>query len=232
MLSYSLFAFGRENHPFPIERDSIMSQAEPSAPAPNAASKNVPDGLAKGILGFVLGAGVTFLGMHFYGPREEVVQSPPPANMVMPTNPGGPAGGSGPAPGDNSTAAQFKGTLSAFVGKLELLSRDNFALHLEFDKDQAAEIAAQLSALQAAKTLTAEEAGARLEKLQATLTPAQKSIVDGIDFHRPADGGGPPMAAAAIDENPFAQEANEKRLKDLLARLKPADDSESKPADQ
>lgn len=209
-----------------------MSQTERPGSNPKGNSGNVPDGLAKGILGFVLGAGVSFLGMHFYGPREYIripqpAQEPPGEGAVL-TMPGStpganaagpPAGGGGPGGGAG------KRNLAALVGKLELLSRNDLRLHVDFAPGQAGKIAAELADLAAAQTLTADEAQSRLEALETSLTPEQKQIVDsiGMPFNRPAAGGpGGGMQAPAPDENPFTQETNEKRLKELLERLKPA----------
>lgn len=205
-----------------------MSQAE--RPESNPKGK-VTDGLAKGMLGFVLGAGVSFLGMHFYGPREYIrvpqpTQEPPGERAVL-TMPGSTPGGNvaGPPAGGGAANGAGKRNLTALVGKLELLSRNDLRLHVDFEPEQAAKVAAELAELEAAKSLTADEAQSRLEALEASLTPEQKQIVDsiGLPFNRPAGGGpGGGMQGPAADENPFTQETNEKRLKELLERLKPA----------
>ncbi|HEV7223596.1 MAG TPA: hypothetical protein VGN42_12895 [Pirellulales bacterium] len=211
-----------------------MSQAAHS-PAPKPAPNSVPDGIAKGILGFALGAGLTFLGMHFYGPRIEhtsVEMSGAPsmgAGGMVPATPsmgggGGEMGGAGG--GGGGAAATGKRDLTALVGKLELLSREDLKLHLTLDADQSAQVAKELAALDTAETLTAEEAQEHLDVLEALLTPQQKAAVDAIGLPRPGGGGGGMggggMGAPAPDQNPFAQEANQKRLQDLLGRLKPA----------
>ena len=218
-----------------------MSQAENEkpSPAPKARAKKVPDGIANGVLGFALGAGVTFLAMHFYGPRVLVFSPPPPADMGLTPDGvgltpdgGGPGGGMGGAlvnaAGGGNPGAAGKHGLTALVGKLELLSREKLNLKLKLDSDQAATIAAELAQIQAAKTLTAEEAQSHLEALESLFTPEQKETVDSIHLpaDRPAGGTGTGedggMVGPADDENPFAQEANEKRLKELLERIKPA----------
>jgi hypothetical protein len=244
MFLHPLFAFVREDHLSPVERVPIMSQADSPAPTPKAVSKNVPDGLAKGIIGFVLGAGVSFLGMHFYGPREYISVMEPSANLpgiqagpgigaAPPSLGGGMAGAAGGNPGapQNGSGAAGKRNLTTLVGKLELLSRDDLKLHLQFDNEQAAKLAAELSELRTAQSLTSEEAVSRLEKLQAMLTPEQRGIVDAIGLPRAA-GGAPPTGRQAPDENPFAQESNEKRLNDLLGRLKSTGGETTKPAEQ
>ena len=203
-----------------------MSQAERPESSPTG---NVPDGLAKGILGFVLGAGVSFLGMHFYGPREYIrvpipTEQPPSEGAVL-TMPGSTPGGTaaGPPAGGAVANGAGKRNLTALVGKLELLSRNDLRLHVDFEPEQAAKVAAELAELEAAKSLTADEAQSRLEALENSLTPEQKQIVDsiGMPSNRPAGGGpGGGMQGPAPDENPFTRETNEKRLKELLERLR------------
>lgn len=91
-----------------------MSHAVNPSPAPKGASKNVPDGVAKLILGFVLGAGVMFLGMHFYGPREYIRVPLPAGNppgegerLSMPGGvPGAPPTGGGAGSGESPTPGE------------------------------------------------------------------------------------------------------------------------------
>lgn len=179
-----------------------MSRADnPSPPlSPKSGRNQVPDGIAKGIIGFVIGAGVSFLGMHFYGPREkfDVPSNVPVQPNIMP--PGGmpPGGGMG---GEMVGGGSGERGLAALIGKLELLSRKDLHLHVEIEPDQAAKVAAELEKLDEAKRMTAEEAQTRLEALEALLTPEQKEAVDAIGM-------------------PFTPETSAKRLKDLLGRLK------------
>ena len=177
---------------------------------------SIPDGIAKGIIGFVIGAGVAFLGMHFYGPREKWdVSSNVPIQIGGEMPPGsGPPGAAlpGGAPPTDGMNAAMRGDaaggdsesrdLYALVDALELLSREGLEMHLEFDRDQATKIAAELESLEAAKTMTAEEAQRRLAAIKALLTPEQAAAVDAI-------------------RTPAA-ETSEKRLNELLGRLKPA----------
>lgn len=228
-----------------------MSEASHPSTPPKAKPAQISDGIAKGIIGFVIGAGVSFLGMHFYGPREKFdvpsdvpaqAASPPPGGAAPGGGMGGaaaggamtpPAGGMG-APGGGMGGAAGKRNLTALVGKLELLSRDKLNLHLTFDGEQAQKISAELANLESAKTLTDEEAQSRLEALEASLTPEQKETIDAIGLPRPPGGGpgaGGGMGAAAPDANPFVQETNEKRLKDLLERLKSTSPEKAKSAD-
>jgi hypothetical protein len=164
---------------------------------------------------------------------------------------GGMGGGGGGA------AAAGKRNLTSLVGKLELLSRANLKLHVELDPDQVKNIAEQLAALDAAETMTAEEAQSHLESLEALLTPEQKETISliGLPGGGPGGqrgGGGPPgpggagpggpggppggppmmgmmmgMGGGPPDANPFAQETNQKRLRDLLTRLQPSSGGEA-----
>lgn len=190
-----------------------MSESDRAPAPPKSTSGGISDGLAKGIIGFALGAGITFLAMHFFGPRQVVSEYiDAPINMAPPTVPSGPDGeGGGPPGGDLN-----KRKLAAIVGGLELLSRQNLDLHLQIEKEQAAQIAAELGELREAKWLTANEAQSRLEKLDSLLTPQQKEKLASVEQ---AAGEGD----AAGGQNPFTQEANLKRLNDLLDRLKPDD---------
>jgi len=81
-----------------------MSEVTNPSPAPKGGSKSIPDGIAKGIIGFVLGAGVMFLVMHFYGPREKIDYVPPPPDQPQFFGIGGPPA-AGPAAAPDSAAA-------------------------------------------------------------------------------------------------------------------------------
>jgi hypothetical protein len=112
--------------------------------------------------------------------------------------------------------------LTSFVGKLELLSRPKLDLHVELDQDQSAKIAAELLKLDAAKTLTFDEAQDQLIALDALLTPEQRQILDAISMPRP--GGNMAMAPVpevSPDENPFVEQIHQDRLRDLIDRLMP-----------
>lgn len=54
-----------------------MSHDVQPSPATQA-SKNVPDRIAAGILGFVLGAGVMFLALQYFNKPPQPAPSPPP----------------------------------------------------------------------------------------------------------------------------------------------------------
>ena len=134
-----------------------------------------------------------------------------------------------------------KRSLTTLVGKLELLTRGN--VRIELDADQAAKISAKLAELDATEKMTADEAQKQFEELEAMLTPEQKETIEAVGLPgggrggrggRGGPGGGPGAPGGGMgmmmgrggppadnDENPFRQEANDKRLQDLLARVKP-----------
>jgi len=173
-----------------------------------------------------------------------------PAGGTPPAGGGGPpmmgmGGGFG-----GGGAGGGKRNLTALVGKLELLSRPNLHLHMELDAEQAKNIALRLEELDKAEKMTGEEAQSHLDVLEDLLTAEQKETLNliGLPFGRggggggrgaagrpgggrpPTTGGGPPagggppmmgMGGGPPDENPFTQETNQKRLRDLLGRLSP-----------
>lgn len=143
---------------------------------------------------------------------------------------------------------QEKNNLTNLVGKLELLTRET--LHVDLDPEQTGKIAEQLAKLDQAEKMTTEEAKEHLATLEAMLTPDQKTKLDaiGLPFRRPGGGGGGPGGGpggpggpgggpggpmmsgpmgggGAEDENPFKRETNQKRLRDLLGRIKPNEPS-------
>ncbi len=233
-----------------------MSDSANVCTTQGAASRSCPGWIAGGILGLaaglVGGALLLIYGYGFRSPEWSVRTSnipgagggdaPPTMGMgggMMMGMGGGPGGG-----------ANGKRSLTALVGKLELLSRPDLTLRVELNAEQTEKVAAELAALNEAEKLTDDDAQSRLEVLEALLTAEQKAAIEAIGLPRPGAGGppggapgaGPPGAAppmmgmgmpgggggmmgmggGAPDENPFAQETNQKRLKDLLARLKPA----------
>ena len=215
-----------------------MSETTPTAAEKNALSKPLPVWLGAGVVGLAAGAGVMLLAMHGFGYRVQPPAPPAPAVAM------GGGGGGMMGMGGGGGGARGKRNLTSLVAKLELLTGGS--LHVELDSDQATKIAAALKQLDQAEGLNDEAALAQLQSLEAMLTPEQKAVVDSIGLPfggRP--GGGMPSAAAPSgsatggtsvappmmmgmgsgvppdpNENPFHQEVNQKRLRDLLARLK------------
>ena len=141
---------------------------------------------------------------------------------------------------------QEKTNLTSLVGKLEILTRES--LHVDLAPEQTGKIAEQLAKLDQAEKMTTEEAKEHLANLEALLTPDQKATLDsiGLPFRRPGGGaggasgpggpGGPggampgPMmgggsmgGAGSENDNPFKRETNQKRLRDLLTRIRPSE---------
>lgn len=161
-------------------------------------------------------------------------------------------GGGGMGMGSGGGGGGGKRSLTQLVGKLELLSRPNLNLQVQLDEEQATRIAAKLAELENMEKMTADEAQDQLSALEELLSDEQKSTLGLVGLPPPAraGGGGPPGAGAPgaggppaaggppgmggmgppPDENPFTQEANQKRLKDLLGRLSPeSGDKETPP---
>lgn len=224
----------------------------PAAPA----AKSMPVWFIAGILGvFIGGAGGMLLAVFGYNYRMKQLKAPdlsafgaggpgafapgaPGPGMGMPGMAGPGMGG----PGMGGGGPSGKRNLTAFVGKVELLSRPNIQLTL--DAEQQAKLAAELATLEQAEKMSDEDAQKHLDALEALLTPEQKEGLDAISLPRRGGGGGGPMGGGggmmgggpmggamgapggmpgggATDENPFAQETNQQRLHDLLARLQP-----------
>jgi hypothetical protein len=234
----------------------------PAAPA----AKSMPVWFIAGILGvFIGGAGGMLLAVFGYNYRMKQLKAPdlsafgaggpsafapgaPGPGMGMPgmAGPGmGMPGMGGPGmggPGMGGGGPSGKRNLTAFVGKVELLSRPNIQLTL--DAEQQAKLAAELATLEQAEKMSDEDAQQHLDALEALLTPEQKEGLDAVSLPRRGGGGGGPMGGGGMmgggamgggamgapggmpgggapDENPFAQETNQQRLHDLLARLQP-----------
>ena len=178
-------------------------------------------------------------------PAGGMPQGGPPAGMMGGGMMGGGMMGGMGRGGFGGGGPQGKGRLTQLVGKLELLTRSN--VHIELDADQSQKIAAKLAELDKAENMTDDEAQKEFDELEGMLTSGQKEAVDAVGLPGGRGGrggrggggrggpggggpggmmgrGGPPGAGqggGSEDENPFQQEANQKRLHDMLARLKP-----------
>jgi hypothetical protein len=228
---------------------------------PSLLRRPMPVWLAATILGALLGGGVTFQVMRAVGYE---LSDPNKSNSPMAGGPnmmpgmGGGGGMMGMMGGGmmGGGGAREKRSLTALVGKLELLSA---GLQFELNPEQAQTIAAKLIELEQAEKMTNDEAKAHLDAIEELLTEEQKATLAAIELPRGGSSGGrgmgggmmggaggPPTGAAAMspggggpppgmmgggmvggggpppDENPFEQEANQKRLRDLLDRLRPS----------
>ena len=70
-----------------------------------------------------------------------------------------------------------KRNLTALVGKLELLSRDDLKLHVDLDAEQSKNVAAKLDEISKSENMTAEEAQSHLDALEGMLTAEQKTTM-------------------------------------------------------
>jgi hypothetical protein len=229
----------------------MSDSTDVSAPAVPAA-RSMPAWFVAGILGvFIGGAAGMLLAVFGYGYRMKQIKPPNGAALgglgapgmgppgMPPPGMAGPGMGAPGMGGPGGGGPSGKRSLTAFVGKVELLSRPNIQLTL--DADQQAKLSAELAALEKAEKMTDEDAQKHLEALEALLTPEQKQGLDAVSLPRRGGGGGGGAGGGGAmgapggmpgggpsDENPFAQEINQQRLHDLLARLQPG---EAKPAD-
>jgi hypothetical protein len=110
--------------------------------------------------------------------------------------------------------------------------------------EQVGKVGEVLAKLQSAEKMTADEATAFQKSLEELMTKDQTEVLNQIGLPMGGGGGrgggggggggmmggggggmmggGGGGGGANQDENPFTQETNQKRLKDLLERLKPA----------
>lgn len=210
----------------------------PDVSTGNAKSNALPAWISSGVIGIALGAGAAVLVMQSVKPPTKSTGSASPPAMAGGGAPMGMGGGGGGGGG----GANGKRALTTLVGKLELLSRKNLKLHVDLSDEQAKTIAAKLEEFDKSETMTADEAQASLDSLEALLTEDQKDAVNAIGLPfggggrggRGGGGGGAPAGSSAPamgggapgggnpNENPFSQEANQKRLRDLLTRIAPS----------
>ncbi|HVC98859.1 MAG TPA: hypothetical protein VND64_34660 [Pirellulales bacterium] len=157
---------------------------------------------------------------------------------------GGGSGMMGGGTGDVGGARE-KISLTSLVGKIEFLTR----LQFELDPGQSLRITATLAELDRAEEMTCDEANAHLNTIHEILNQEQKTTLAAMESFRgetssgrgmdgiggaaggPAGGVSPPGmmkggmmggGGSPPDENPFVQETNQKRLRDLLDRLRPS----------
>lgn len=220
--------------------------SDSQSPAPSGAqddSRGVV--MASAFLGVLIGAAGTFAGIfgtgyHLEKPLDPAAIAAANVSQANPAPPAGAPGMMGPPPGMGGPmmgggGARGKRNLTQLVGKLELLTRGK--LDVALSPEQTAKLSPLLAELNGSDKMTADEAQERLDALEGLLTSEQKEIVESIGLPfggrgglggrgggmggmmgggMPGMGGGPPD-----DENPFKQEANQKRLHDLLTRINP-----------
>ncbi len=144
---------------------------------------------------------------------------------------GGPGGGGGPR------KVPPKRQLTMLVSKLELLTGD---IALSLSDDQAAAICEKLAEVEAAETMTDEEAQEKHDVLLAILNEDQKAKSEKIRLPRPPRGGGgsPGGMPEPEDENanPFKEGPNAEAAAALSERLggkkaQPLEDAPKEKAD-
>lgn len=208
-----------------------MSDPTSTSRAEAAATNSISEKLNAGIIGLALGAVATFLAMIYGGyrldsqnapGRDEAGQAPPAA---MPDAGFADPEARGPGPMYNR---RIRRQLASLVGKLDLCSREDLRLAIKFNAGQAKELATLLPQLEAAETMTEEEAQSYLEILQALLTGEQSNILDMIELPNPLDAALIGMPPPPPQESPFAHGTARNRLQALLGRLS-ADSADKDP---
>ncbi|HUY33747.1 MAG TPA: hypothetical protein VMV69_13435 [Pirellulales bacterium] len=155
----------------------------------------MPAWLAAIIVGIALGGGVTYQVMRAVGydlPDPNKNNGPPADMQAMMSRMGG--GGAGMMGGGGGGmggmmgggGARGKRSLTALVGKLDLLSK---GLHIDIGTEQAEKIAAKLADLDHTKQMTDDEAQKHLDAIQEVLTEEQQATVAAIELPRGRSGG-------------------------------------------
>lgn len=118
-------------------------------------------------------------------------------------------GGAGPSP---------QTQLATLVSKLDLLTHKPLAVSL--DTEQKKKMRESLDKLDSEKSLSDEQARAKLDDLRKILTEEQRKTLGDAGFRWPAQGGAAPGAATEAPPNPFSDGENKDHLKSLLAEMK------------
>ena len=138
---------------------------------------------------------------------------------------GGGAGGGGGMGGGVGGGGAAR-NLVTMISKLDLVTQ---GVRIELNGEQLASLAALIADLDETSEISDDEARARLDEIEKLISDDQKKVLESIDLPRPR--GGSMMAAVASggarqgptqNTNPFSQEENAGRLKNLRERLKPA----------
>jgi hypothetical protein len=230
-------------------KETMMAYRYEMSPSVGEQSSSLAVLASTGILGFVLGACVTFMVMQPIGTEQSKDANF--SQQLAAQTPTDVMGGDSIAASQMSAAdlnlrgrggrgsRGAKRFLATLVGKLELLSRPD--LRVEFEAEQAKAIADRLEQLNKAESMYGDEAEEFFYSIERLLTSEQKAIIAEIAL--PIDVGfGPVMNGSELatgvsvssntsvsgmtttggarrDESPFTREVNQKRLRDLLNRL-------------
>lgn len=199
----------------------------------------LPGWFAGGVVGIFLGAVAAVSTGHLLGYVKPVPGAGVPP-LVVSTGMGGgggpPGGGMGGMGGGmmgmGSGGAGSARTLTALVGKLNLLCD---GVRIELSPDQQVALAGLLTDLDAPQELAAADADARREALESVLTVEQRATIESIELPRARPGGGSggggpggmgmamtgggPGGMAPDNKNPFQEGINAQRLNALRSRL-------------
>jgi hypothetical protein len=196
-----------------------MSDAAVNPVGKTAIQKPLPAWLASGILGLVLGAGGSFLAVHYYFGHtpDGSISEGPPSGMLAPGGGmggggmggggmggggmgGGGMGGGGMGGGGMGGGGMGGGGMGggggAARGKRNLttlvgkLDLISKGLSLDLSGEQSAKLAAQLAELDQSENMTQDDAQDRLDALESILTDEQKESLAQFDMPRGGRAGG------------------------------------------
>lgn len=226
-----------------------MTSNSSNRPNQPSLEKSLPTSIVSGILGLVVGGGLTFLGLQYLGYSSEQTlsgaasasSSPPQSTSGgmgggMMGGGGGMMGGGGGMMGGGGgmmgggNAPRGKRNLTTLVAKLDLASK---GIAFQLNQQQSSTLAEQLALLEQPEKMTQDEAQERCDALEAILDDGQKETLASFEMPRGARGGGgggggggpagPPGGGEPDESNPFQDETNQARLRSLLERLQVTD---------
>lgn len=166
--------------------------------------KNIPIWLFTGLMGILVGGGVTMVAMHGVGYHWTKQAEPTAGSQQMPTMGGGGGGmgammgggggGMGGGGGGGSAGPPARRTLPALVGKIDLVLG---GLHLKIDDERAAKLVDKIKNLDGADEMTEDDAKEHLDAINDLLTDQEKEMLASfsLPFGRP--GGGAPGGGGA-----------------------------------
>lgn len=190
--------------------------------------KSLSPSIVSGILGLIVGGGLTFLGLEYSGyPYEQTPAATASSSSGSPQAMGGGMGGGmmgGGMMGGGGGAAAPRGkrNLTTLVAKLDLASK---GIPFQLNQQQSSTLAEHLARLEQPEKMTQDEAQERCDAIEAMLTEEQTETLASFEMPRGGRGGGggaggPGGPPGAPDEgNPFQEEANQAHLRSLLVRL-------------
>ena len=176
------------------------------------------------VLGLLLGASGAVGLCYFAGyevakrlelpnPRETSTEE---SESVSEDRPAGRESGGRGAGRESSRQIPARSQLAVLVRKIDLLTGD---IVIHWSEEQAKQLHGLLKEIEAAETISNEDAKTNYEALMALMEDSQKSKAAAVSLPvRNRRGGG--SASAGEDEtNPFRDGSNAKAIQDLLRRL-------------